>query len=494
MPPALVEALKRSTMANAMPGGVVPSGVASLNTRPGATLPQGQMPGPLSMASPQPAAAPIRMGPGGVNLAEPNPPGVNAMGVPSAPAPTEAKLPPVTDDPAVVGSGSTGDKSMGAMPKTPDLGSYLNPALNQYKSDLSGYQQADVANRIDPQKVKPRLWERLVGFGLGATQLKNPENAGNVAGAVVHRDLNRAELARNTALAPWTQRLQMDKEGVPLAESAARTAYQQGELGLKTAAENRDRFTAITNSEYKDAIASIRDEVAKGNIEKAQNQLDQQQKALEEKKDHDKDWYGMQHAMLDVRQQLADARDRQVDNSGKPKPGQVSATENTKSQAIAKAHAVYAKATVGLPTDPKAVWSEDDKGTLAAAKEAYDQAAQDAEDNYENKVTETGGTAPHRDVTQDSAWRGKGSQPAPIAAPSGNTKPATDTSSTNAAPTAMGPKGETPLAIDPKTNKPIPNGSPSIYKDDQGRKIGYYKSTGQWMLVPQTQVSTSGGK
>ena len=152
------------------------------------------------------------------------------------------KLPAVTDDPAVKGG-------MGEMPKTPDLGSYLNPALNQYKSDLAGYQQADVANRIDPQKVKPRLWERLAGFALGATQLKNPENAGAVAGEVVGRRRAGAELARSTALAPWTQRLEQDKAGVPLAESAARTAYEQGELGLKTAAENRERFSAIKSAE-----------------------------------------------------------------------------------------------------------------------------------------------------------------------------------------------------------------------------------------------------
>jgi hypothetical protein len=40
------------------------------------------------------------------------------------------------------------------------------------------------------------------------------------------------------------------------------------------------------------------------------------------------------------------------------------------------------------------------------------------------------------------------------------------------------PKGETPV----KT------------ASDGKSKIGFYKSTGQWMVVPQTQVPTSGGK
>ena len=464
MPPALVDALKRQFTPggpNAMPQPVgapasgmpmpqpvatPPSGVP-LNSRPGPTLPQAQMPGPLPMSTPP-----------------------NGMA-----APPSAAVPKVTDDPGVVkGSNGPSPTMMGEMPKTPDLGSYLNPALTQYRNDLSGYQKADEANRIDPNNVKPRLWERLLGFGLGITQLKNPENAANVAGEVVNRRRTGAEQARNTALAPWTQRLQQDKEGIPLAESAARTGYQQGQLDLDAAKENRERFTAITNSEYKDALTAIKDEVAKGNIEKAQNQLDQQQKVLEEKTERDKDWYQMQHAMLDIRQQLADARDRQVDKSDKPKPAQISATENAKSQAIAKAHQAYTKATQGLPTDPKAQWTEEQLGQLQAAKDAYNQAAQDAEDAYENKVTEMGGTAPHQDVTSSPEWTGKGSPGAPTSSGSAPAaKPAA--ASDNGVPTTMGPKGETPV-------KTASQGA---------TKIGYYKSTGQWMLVPQ---NNSGGK
>ena len=67
----------------------------------------------------------------------------------------------------------------------------------------------------------------------------------------------------------------MDKEATPLAEAAERTAHEQGQLDL-------ERYNAITNSDYKEAIAEVRDEVAKGNIEKAKDLLDQQQKALDE--------------------------------------------------------------------------------------------------------------------------------------------------------------------------------------------------------------------
>jgi hypothetical protein len=469
MPAALVEALKRSTMANAAPGAMPPGGMP-LNGRPG-------------MAGPQPMApAPVHMGP---DLA---PPGVSAMGVPSAPmrppslppappapTPTDAngfrpfmpKVPPVTDDPAVVGNGNS---NMGAMPKTPDLASYLNPALKQYQGDLAGYQHADQANRIDPQQVKPRLWERLVGFGLGATQLKDPQNAGAVAGEVVNRRLNAAEQGRSNALAPWTQRLQMDKEGMPLATAAADVADKQARINLDTAKENRERYTAISNSEYKDALASIRDEVAKGNIDKANDLLDQRQKELEEKKDHDAEWFQMQHALLDLREKIAD--------KGKDHTAQTMGAETQKANALREADRAFdrAYAAENFP-GPKEPWTDSQRARLAELEQQRDDAKQGGEDAYEAKSSELkGAPVEHQDV---SSWRSKpAGNSSSSAAPASNAKPVNDTSSAGAVPTATGPKGETPV----KT------------ANDGKVKIGFYKSTGQWMVVPQTQVPTSGGK
>ena len=395
-----------------------------------------------------------------------------ALGAPTPPVvPTDANgfrpftrsLPPVTDDPAVVG-----DKSMGAMPKPTDPSSYLNPALQKFQADQAGWNREDEAHRIDPQQVKPRLWERLVGFGLGATQLKDPQNAGAVASEVVNRRRNAAEQNRSTALAPWTQRLQMDKEGMPLATAAADVADKQARLNLDTAKEERERYTAITNSENKDALANIRDQLVKGNIEKAKDLLDQKQKELERKGERDKDYFQMQHALLDVRQQLADARDRQVDNGNKTKPGQSVAIESKKAAALQKAKATYDRETELAGNDPEA---------RATADANFKQAQQDAQDAYENEIGAAGGEATHQDV---ASWRGKpaATSTASTGAPASAAKPATDTTSASAAPTATGPKGETPV----KT------------ASDDKAKIGFYKSTGQWMLVPQTQVPTQGGK
>lgn len=402
------------------------------------------------------------MGPGGVNLAPKGPPGVGASGIPFSPMPEGTKVPQVTDDPAVPKSGA---QPMGAMPQTPDLGSYLNPALQQYKSDLSGYQKADEANRINPQQVKPRLWERLVGFGLGMTQLKNPENAGNVASEVVNRRRTGAEQARSTALAPWTQRLEQDKAGVPLAESAARTAYEQGELGLKSAAENRERFTAQSNADAKDELNTIRDEWNKDRSAQAEARLNE----LAEK---NKDNLELQRQVLDLKRDMLDYK---MSQGSKAKPGQSVGIESKKAAALAKAKTAYNKATELAGSDPEARKTADDN---------FKEAQQDAQDAYEAEINAAGGDASHQDV---SSWRSKpaAAAPASSAAPGSPAKPAA--APENAAPTAMGPKDETPLAIDPKTNKPVPGGAPSIYKDDQGRRIGFYKSTGQWMLVPSNQ-------
>lgn len=458
MPDALVDALKRPYIPggpNAMPQPIgAPPGGMPLNGRMGPTLPQSQNPGPLPTGQPLPATNPIRMGPGGVNLDKGNaPPGVGASGIPFSPMPSPppTKLPAVTDDPGVTKNANTPPAStsgpMGAMPKTPDLGSYLNPALTRYNSDMTGYQQADQANRIDPQNVKPKLWERLLGFVAGATQLRNPENAGNVASEIVNRRRDQAEQNRSLALAPWTQRLQLDKEGVPLAESAARTANEQGHLDLDAAKENRERFSAQSNSEYKTAIAGIREEIAKGNMEKAENQLDQQQKALQEKKDKDAEWFQMQHSILDLRQQVEEHKE-QKDN--KTKPSQSVGIESRKASALQKAKTAYDRDTALAGNDPDARKTADDN---------FKQAQQDAQDAYEAEINSAGGEAGHQDV---ASWQ-KGSQ------------------ATNAAPAAKAGEETLPSAVGPAGEKPVKTGN--------GGKYGYYASTKEWMVVP-----TSGGK
>lgn len=353
-----------------------------------------------------------------------------------------AKLPQPTDDPAVA-----------PMQKPPDVMQYLTPAMKQMNEDLAGYRTADQANRINPQAVKPRLWERLVGFGLGATQLRNPENAGNVAGEVVNRRRNAAELARSTALAPWTQRLEQDRQSLPAYRDVAETAGKQADLNLKTHQENRETWSAQQQAQWHDDEAEIRKMYDEGRIKDAEDRINE----LAERNKNDELY---KNKLLDLRGELLKLQQEKLDK-GKDHTAQSTSAETQKANSLRAAHTAYAKATQGLPTDPNAPWTDEQKGQLQQAQDAYHQAAQEAEDAYEAKVAELGGSMTHQDVTTD--WAKSAGKPKPAPA-GGKTETKTEL------PTQYGPKGEKPVG--------------KQGTDGQGRRYGYYKSTGQWMLVP----------
>jgi hypothetical protein len=330
---------------------------------------------------------------------------------------------------------------MGQMPKQQDLGSYLNPALKQYQADQAGYQQADEANRIDPQQVKPRLWERLAGFALGATQLKDPQNAGAVAGEVVNRRRAGAELQRSTALAPWTQRLQQDREGLPLAEASARTGYEQGELDLRRAGEGRERFSAITNAQAKEEVNSLRE---KWDDEKDKSNQERNAAYLEHVKDLEnkyKDDDAVRQELFHLRERVQDFKETKA-KEGKDHIAQTMGAETQKANALRAAEQAFNKAysAEGFPADPKAEWSDEQHAKLAQFTQQRDEARQAAEDAYEAKSAELkGAPVDHQDV---ATWQ-KGSQTAaPVAAPS-SAAPAGKPAATDALPKA--PQGGAPL-------------------------------------------------
>jgi hypothetical protein len=484
MPDQLVAALKRSYSPNgaspvtplappATPFGPPPPPTGTAAMTPGAA--------PTSMAAP-----PIRMGAGGVNLAPKNPPGVPASGIPAASLSATAataspsmKLPSVTDDPNVA-RGSNGpaqsgagrwdnprdnanslvdySRGMGEMPKQQDLGSYLNPALNQYKSDLSGFQQADEGHRVDPSTVKPHLWDRLLGGVVGGL-------SGNMQTGkdVTHRRLIEAEKQRSVALAPWTQRLEMDKAGVPLAESAATTAYHQGELGLKEAAENRERFSAIKSAEAKEELNTLREQ---WNNERDKNSQERNASYLQHITDlaaKYKDDHALQLELEHLKERVEDFKE-QKEAKGKDHTAQVLATEKTKENAITAAEDKYRKALKQLD-ETQTPGTDEYKQARAAIEDEHTNDLQRSENAYEVKGTELGGNIPHQDV---ASWR-KGSQTTPPPA-------SASAAATPAAKPQPAAAEEAPTKAGPANEKPVRTAG-------QG-KIGFYKSTGQWMLVP----------
>ncbi len=407
------------------------------------------------------------MGPGGVNLAEPNPPGVNAMGIPSAPMPSGAKLPPVTDDPSVAGAqpkpaGLSSYLGMPALPTAPDTSN--NPVNSAYRMYQDTLEKRMALQPPAPANYKPSLWDRVKGGAVGALVGGLSENAdkGAAAGSrFTYSKYNHAAGDYGRQSQTLDKQLEEQKGGAGLAEAAGKIPETDFENRLHLATEGRERYTAITNADNKEAIAQIREEAVQGNIEKAQNIIDQKQKELEEKKIHDAEWFQMKHALLDLQQQIADQKGK---DAGKGKPGQFKAANDRKNAGLVKAKAIYDKETADAGTDPVALKKADDN---------FKEAEQEYQDAFEQDNASLGGEPEHQNV---ESWRGQGAQPAaaaPVAPAAAATPAAKPAATENAVPSTMGPKGETPTktASDGKT------------------KIGFYKSTGQWMLVP-----TSGGK
>lgn len=437
----------------------MPSDLMALLRRP-VTPPTGAVQPGAPAVGPQPSPT-IFMGKGGTNQGSigfpaPPAPGVSAStGIPSAPAPTSARLPQVSDDPAVTGASnpnaSAGPLNLPALPNAPDLSNA--PTNDVYKMYMDSMKQRMGLHAPDPQMYKPSLWDRIKGGAIGALAggLSGDEKKGEDLGKrFTYSKYNRAAGQYGRQSGELDKNMDMEKGALPFAEAASKVPQEDFKNKMELSKEGRERATAQSNANYKSDIAAIREEVANGNRDKAENMLDQKQKELEQKKVHDQEWFEMQQQILDLRKQNAD--------KGRDHTSQVTGAETTKANAISKAHAVYSKATADLPTDPKAQWSDEQRGQLKAAKDAYDEATQDAQDSYESKASELGGRpVEHQDVAQ---WRGGNGAGKPAAAAS---------SSDEALPTEAGPANE----------KPAKTGT-----GKDGKKYGYFNSTKQWMLIP----------
>lgn len=304
-----------------------------------------------------------------------------------------------------------------------------------------------------PADYRPSLMDRLKGGLVGALTGGLTENADKGAEAgkrFTYSKYNRAAGEYGRATGTLDKQLEAERGGAGLAEAAGKIPQTDFENRMQISKEGREQQTAIANSEFKDAIANIREEVAQGNIDKAKNLLDEKQKELDEKKTHDAEWFAMQHQILDLREQAESFKESKGD---KAKPSQSVGIEAKKATALQKAKATYDKETELAGSDPEA---------RATADANFKQAQQDAQDAYEAEINAGGGSAEHQDV---ESWRGK-----PTAKPAAATPAAT-------APATKGGNDELPTVMGPANEKPLKTGNNGQY--------GYYKSTGQWMLVPK---------
>lgn len=174
------------------------------------------------------------------------------------PTPT---APPPTDDQSL---------TMPAVPQPPNLS---NSPLAQLLAQVKGTQdQINAVPRPDPSQLKPRLWERILGGVLGATQLRNPENAGAVASEVVNRRLAGAQRNYDVQTSPLYKQLQSEREGLGVAEAQSRIPQQNFENQMQTTREGREQKLAtgrIANFEARST--ALQDKFVAGTETKDEN-------------------------------------------------------------------------------------------------------------------------------------------------------------------------------------------------------------------------------
>lgn len=129
---------------------------------------------------------------------------------------------------------------------------------------------------------------------------------------------NRANQQYGEQRAQLGQQLDAERGMIPVAESRARVAQQGFANQLDLRKENREEQTAQSNSEYKKDLNDIRQMYDSGRIEEAQRRLD-------ETAEKNKNNFGVQNELLQVRQQLADAASQRANQSGGGPGGGMSA-------------------------------------------------------------------------------------------------------------------------------------------------------------------------
>lgn len=267
-------------------------GPQPLGTRRPVTLPPGN-PGPLPSSAPPPApAAPIRMGAGGRNLAEANPPGVGANGTPYVPPSytppiSQPKPPSPSDDPAI------SPEMRKAMQSTQSAQAALDTEGQKYQ-DLST--KAAALQPPNYENYKPPLWKKILAPVVGAVAGRSlAEPAVNT---MLNGRFQQAQQGYEQQKSALQQQLEAERGiGIPLAESRARVAQESFTNQLNTQKEAREEKTAQSNAEYKSDLNEIRQMYDEGRINDAQTRLN-------ETAERNKNDAARSNELLDLKRQL----------------------------------------------------------------------------------------------------------------------------------------------------------------------------------------------
>lgn len=301
MPPIsqalLAQALAKNPQAlkSAMPQGAPqPTAQPPVAVQPTAAAPQAQPQIPPLIARPAPTAD------DSISELQQNATASRQMARPTPPAPT--------DDPGIT------SEMRKALEPINSANQALDTEQKRYEDISAKY------NTLQPPNYEKDFAPHGVRkiFGNILSYIPTPMTA--LAGAELQKipQYNRARNEYGEQRSQLSQQLDAERGMIPVAESRARVAQQGFANQLDLRKENREEQTAQSNSEYKKDLNDIRQMYDSGRIEEAQRRLD-------ETAEKNKNNFGVQNELLQVRQQLADAASQRANQSGGGPGGGMSA-------------------------------------------------------------------------------------------------------------------------------------------------------------------------
>jgi len=265
MPQAPLDLVALLAKGNGAPGPLpmdpTGSGVGVHNTSNaalGGAQPTAQPAAPSPMIGPP---KPIQMGPGGRNLNPPTP--ADAASSPGGMV-AGANIPaasPFTRTPPMQSSDDRGITGMPELPNPPDLNnSPVSEAYSRYQ-DLE--KKRATVPLPDPQKLKPKWWERLAGAGVGfASGWGDAARGAQLGGDVTTRRYDAAMRDYTHQTGALDKQLEAERGGFPLAEAAAKTPQQAYENAVQRARLGMEQQVAKSNIQNRLDLTDIKQQMA----------------------------------------------------------------------------------------------------------------------------------------------------------------------------------------------------------------------------------------
>jgi hypothetical protein len=375
---------------------------------------------------------------------------------PTAPPAMAPAAPKPSDDPAL---------TMPTLPQTPTF--QAPDLLNKRTATRTAIDSVNAAHANDARDNRPHWYDRLLGGALGAAVggvTGNEKQGAEVGGKVTNRAFNRVDQQRQRELSPLFRNLNAQKEDEPFYKESDKAGQDTFEDKFKVAKEGREQQTATANAEYKNDLNDIKQSMADNKHDEALSRIQEMEKRLDEKTNHDKDWMDIQNKLLDLRQQAIDLKEK---NGGK-KTGNISdRIQKDKDATESRAKRDYDKAMEGI-TDKNSPEALD-------ARRAYIQAMQASQNSYEQRIENSGGEPEHVEYDEGGVARnnaGSAVGEARSAAPPSE-KPGPET----AAAPAQSAKGDiTPQASQWKDKSKglrvkQPGGAVQVWKLENGKPV-----------------------